>query len=109
MQNLTNMEQQHLMSSIEEHTERLNFLQQAAKVEEKQKNRIIEMNRHKELEREKQKIHNLLDGKTFDDKEEHQKILLEKVNKSVAPGTIFIQQLFVFLKIIIFVFFSILP
>lgn len=61
-QNLTAFDLQSITLCIEENTEQLDLLQKTLEVEQRQKNRLLQISLQKERENENEKRKNLLDG-----------------------------------------------
>lgn len=85
------VEQQNIMKSIEENTERLDLLQKTLAVEEKQKKRLLEVsnNKKKELEESNQKKLyevNCATTSILDQEDSHRKELVENMVQNSAPS-----------------------
>ena len=83
-------EQQHLMLSIEEYSERMDLLQKTAIAEEKQKKRILELKAEKQKKSNEEKMLNLLSGATnstnLEQEETQRKMLVDSMVRSATQS-----------------------
>lgn len=86
------MQQQNIMTSIEENTERLDLMQKTFAVEEKQKKRLLEISLQTEKNMEQANQTRLYEGTTTNDsvlnqEEAHRKELVDAMVQSTTPAT----------------------
>ena len=92
MQNLSLIENQHLMQSIEENTECLDLLNKTLEVEERQKKRLLEISLKKKKELEEGQMKELFDGfnttttSILDQEDAHSKKLVEVMAQNTTPS-----------------------
>ena len=93
-QNITPIEQQNIMASIEENTERLDLMQKTLAIEEKQKKRVQEAIIQKQKQIEEANRMQLYEGNTninsiLTQEEAHRKqlvdVMMNNANPSIAP------------------------